>query len=71
MLFALMANLSAQTATHVVNCLQVNGAVVLFHKLSVVVMEYIVVLMDTPAMFRRVLVIKEAKVSPCYRRYQH
>ena len=71
MLFAWMASLSVQMATHVVNSLQNNGVVVPCHKLFVVVMESIAVLMGTPVMFRRELVVGRAKVQLCYRRYQH
>ena len=57
-----MAHLSVQMETHVVSYLQVNGVVVLSHKLFAAAMEYIAVQMDTPAMCQLELAVKRAKV---------
>ena len=58
-----MGNLSVQMETHVVNFPQDNGVVVPFHKRSAAVMEYIAVLMGTPAMLD--FVVEEAKSYLC------
>ena len=68
-LFALMANLSVQMATHVINFLQDNGVVVPFRMLSAVVIENIAVQMGTPAMFHLEHVVKEANAYLSYKSY--
>ena len=57
-----MGNQNVQMETHVVNFLQDNGVVVLFHKQFAAVMEFTAVLMDTLAMFLLEPVVKKAKV---------
>ena len=60
-----MGNPSVQMETLVVNFLQDNGVVVLFHKQSAAVMEFTAVLMDTHAMFLLEPVVTKAKVYLC------
>jgi len=61
-LFVQMEHQSVQMETLVVNFLPDNGVVVHFQMLSVVVMEFIAVLMDTHVMFLLEPVVKEANV---------
>ena len=56
-----MVNHSVQMATHVANCLQASGVVVLYQKLFAVAMESIAAQTDTPVMLKLELVIKEAR----------
>ena len=57
-----MVKQSAQMATHVVNCLQANGVVVLCQKLFVVVMESIAVQTGIPVMLQKERVLKETRL---------
>ena len=61
MLFVLMVNQSVQMATHVANCLQASGVVVLYQKLFAVAMESIVVQTDIPVMLQKERVLKETR----------
>ena len=70
MLFVLMANLSAQTATHVVNLLLASMAAAHFQMPSAVVMESIAVHMDTHVMLQMELVVERFKEQFCCIRYQ-
>jgi len=65
MLFVLMASLSAQMVTHVVNLLLVSMAAVHFQMLFVVVMESIAAQMDTRVMFQLERVVKESRQPEC------
>ena len=56
-----MVNHSVQMATHVANCLQASGVVVLYQKLFAVAMESIAAQTDTPVMLKLEPVIKEAR----------
>ena len=56
-----MVNQSVQMATHVANCLQASGVVVLYQKLFAVAMESIAAQTDIPVMLKLELVIKEAR----------
>ena len=58
LLFVQIRNLCVQTEIHVVNSLLENGAAVHFQMLSVVVMEFTAVLVDTHAMFLLAPVVK-------------
>ena len=67
-----MVNQSAQMATHVVNCLQASGVVVLCQKLFVVVMESIAVQTGIPVMLQKERVPKETRLQyHCQRRSKH
>ena len=55
-----MVNHSVQMATHVANCLQASGVVVLYQKLFAVAMESIVVQTDIPVMLKE-RVLKETR----------
>ena len=57
-----MEHQSVQMETLVVNFLPDNGVVVHFQMLSVVVMEFIAVLMDTHAMFLLEPVVREGEI---------
>ena len=61
MLFVLTVNHSVQMATHVANCLQASGVVVLYQKLFAVAMESIVVQTDIPVMLQKERVLKETR----------
>ena len=56
-----MVNHSVQMATHVANCLQASGVVVLYQKLFAVAMESIVVQTDIPVMLQKERVLKETR----------
>ena len=56
-----MVNQSVQMATHVANCLQASGVVVLYQKLFAVAMESIVVQTDIPVMLQKERVLKETR----------
>ena len=56
-----MVNHSVQMATHVANCLQASGVVVLYQKLFAVAMVSIAAQTDIPVMLKLELVIKEAR----------
>ena len=62
MSFVLMVNQSAQMATHVANCLQASGVVVLCQELFVVVMECIAVQTGIPVMLQKERVLKETRL---------
>jgi len=62
-LFVQVGNRNVPMETHVVNFPQDNGVVVHFHEQSAAVMEYIAVLMDTPALVD--IVQEEAKSCLC------
>ena len=67
-----MVNQSAQMATHVANCLQASGVVVLCQKLFVVVMESTAVQTGIPVMLQKERVQKETRLQyQCRRRSQH
>ena len=57
-----MVNHSAQMATHVANCLQASGVVVLCQELFVVVMECIAVQTGIPVMLQKERVLKETRL---------
>ena len=59
--FVPMVNHSAQMATHVANCLQASGVVVLCQELFVVVMECIAVQTGIPVMLQKERVLKETR----------
>ena len=56
-----MVNHIVQMATHVANCLQASGVVVLYQKLFAVAMESIVVQTDIPVMLQKERVLKETR----------
>ena len=56
-----MVNQSVQMATHVANCLQASGVVVLFQKLYAVVMVCIAAQTDIPVMLQKEGVLKETR----------
>ena len=58
-----MVNQSAQMATHVANCLQASGVVVLCQQLFVVVMESIAVQTGIPVMLQKERVPKETRLK--------
>ena len=58
-----MVNQSAQMATHVVNCLQASGVVVLFQKPYAVVMECIAAQTDIPVMLKLGVVPRETRLQ--------
>ena len=58
-----MGSQNVPMETHVVNLLLENGAAVHFHEQSAAMMEYIAVLMDTPALVD--IVQEEAKSCLC------
>ena len=58
-----MVNQSVQMATHVANCLQASGVVVLFQKLFVVAMECIAVQTGIPVMLQKERVPKETRLK--------
>ena len=60
--FVPMVNHSAQMATHVANCLQASGVVVLCQELFVVVMECIAVQTGIPVMLQKERVLKETRL---------
>ena len=67
-----MVNQSAQMATHVANCLQASGVVVLCQELFVVVMECIAVQTGIPVMLQKERVPKETRLQyHCQRRSKH
>ena len=67
-----MVNQTAQMATHVVNCLQASGVVVLCQKLFVVVMECIAVQTGIPVMLQKERVPKDTRLQyHCQRRSKH
>ena len=67
-----MVNQSAQMATHVVNCLQASGVVVLFQKPYAVVMECIAAQTDIPVMLKLGVVPRETRLQyHCQRRSEH
>ena len=67
-----MVKQSAQMATHVVNCLQASGVVVLFQKPYAVVMECIAAQPDIPVMLKQGVVPRETRLQyHCQRRSKH
>ena len=63
---------SAQMATHVANCLQASGVVVLCQMLFVVVMECIAVQTGIPVTLQKERVLKETGLQyKCPKRSQH
>ena len=60
--FVPMVNHSAQMTTHVANCLQASGVVVLCQELFVVVMECIAVQTGIPVMLQKERVLKETRL---------
>ena len=63
-----MVNQSAQMATHVVNCLQASGVVVLFQKPYAVVMECIAAQTDIPVMLKLGVVPRETRLQYHFQR---
>ena len=63
-----MGNQNVPMETHAVSFLQDNGVVVHFQMLSVVAMEFTVVLMDTLVVVESV--VEEAQSCLCSRSYQ-
>ena len=67
-----MVNHSAQMTTHVADCLQASGVVVLCQELFVVVMESTAVQTGIPVMLQKERVQKETRLQyQCRRRSQH
>ena len=60
--FVPMVNHSAQMTTHVANCRQASGVVVLCQELFVVVMECIAVQTGIPVMLQKERVLKETRL---------